>query len=365
MLIPLPLLRSLNSSLGLEPGCRIDKQISNSSTIIIFLNKVMQTTTNYTGIDISKSFFDVAFMAEGKYRYHKFSNDDVGFKGLSEALPENSHIVMEASGPYYLQLACYLSGHGIAVSVVNPLVVRRFCQMRMSRAKTDKKDAMMIAEYGKAEQPGLWHIPEQHVITLQQMEALLANLNKERTALSNQLESFGRSGMLDKKLKSMIVRELGHKEGLIKKVNKCMEALAGQHYAEMVSNLESIPGMGKKTAMALIVLSGGFDRFDDCRKLSSYIGICPRLFESGTSVKGKARICKMGMSRIRAMLYICSWSAVRCNKACKELYERLIAKGKAKKLALIAVANKLLKQAFAVGTKKTKYNENYSNNICF
>ena len=325
----------------------------------------MQSQTNYTGIDISKSFFDVAFMAEGKYKYHKFSNDEAGFKELLKVLPENNQIVMEASGPYYLQLACYLTHKGMAVSVINPLVIRRFCQMRMSRAKTDKKDAMMIAEYGKTERPGLWKVPESHVITMQQMEAVLSNLNKERTALNNQLESFTHSGMLDKALKKMLLKELDHKQNLIKELNKAMEILAKQHYAEMLSNLESIPGMGRKTAMALIVLSGGFDRFDDYRKLSSYIGICPRLFESGTSVKGKARICKMGMSRIRAILYICSWSAKRCNKACKELYERLVAKGKTKKQALIAVANKLLKQAFAIATQKTKYNENYSNYICF
>jgi len=325
----------------------------------------MQSGANYTGIDISKSFFDVAFTVESKYRYYKFSNDVSGFKALLEVLPGNSHIVMEASGPYYLQLACYLTGHGIAVSVVNPLVIRRFSQMRMSRAKTDKKDAMMIAEYGKTEQPDLWHMPEQHVITLQQMEAVLSNLSKERMALNNQLESFTHTGMLDKALKSMIIKELEHKDELIKKVNKAMQGIAEQHYAEMLSNLESIPGMGRKTAMALIVLSGGFDRFDDYRKLSSYVGLCPRLFESGTSVKGKSRICKMGMSRIRAMLYICSWSAMRYNKACKELYHRLLAKGKAKKLALIAVANKLLKQAFSIATQKTKYNENYSNYICF
>jgi transposase len=325
----------------------------------------MQSQVNYTGIDISKLFFDAAFIVEGKYSHHKFSNDNTGFNQLLKVLPIDSHVIMEASGPYYLQLACYLTRHGIAVSVVNPLVIRRFCQMRMSRAKTDKKDAMMIAEYGKTERPVLWKVPEQHAITLQQMEALLSNLNKERTALSNQLESFTHSGMLEGQLKTMIIKELEHKDTFIKKVNKTMEVMAEHHYAEMLSNLESIPGMGRKTAMALIVMSGGFDRFDDYRKLSSYIGICPRLFESGTSVKGKARICKMGMSRIRAMLYICSWSAKRCNKACKELYERLVAKGKAKKLALIAVANKLLKQAFSIATQKTKYNEDYSNIICF
>lgn len=325
----------------------------------------MQTRTNYTGIDISKMFFDVAIPQVGKYAHYKLSNDEVGFRALIKALPQGSHIVMEASGPYYLRLACFLCERGIAVSVINPLVIRRFCQMRMSRTKTDKKDALMIAEYGKTESPGLWEAPEQHVIQLQQMEAVSSNLIRERTALSNQLESFTSSGMMDKSLKKMLSRELDHKERLIAQLNKEMEELSVRHYAEMLEDLQRIPGLGKKTAMALIVLSGGFERFDDYRKLSSYIGICPRLFESGTSVKGKARICKMGMSRIRAMLYVCAWSAKRCNKACKELYERLVAKGKAKKLALIAVANKLLKQAFAIATQKTKYNENYSNIICF
>ena len=325
----------------------------------------MQTQTNYTGIDISKSFFDVAIPQGGKYKSYKFNNDLAGFKALEKALPEGSHMVMEASGPYYLMLACFLCEKRIAVSVINPLVIRRFCQMRMSRAKTDKKDAVMIAEYGKTEKPGLWKAPEQHVITLQQMEAVLSNLIKERTALSNQIESFTSSGMLDKMLWKILTKELRHKEELIAQLNKEMEALSTRHYAEMLEDIQSIPGMGKKTAMALIVLSGGFERFDDYRKLSSYIGICPRIFESGKSIKGKARICKMGMSRIRAMLYICAWSAKRCNKACKDLYERLVAKGKAKKLALVAVANKLLKQAFAIATQKTKYNENYSTIICF
>lgn len=325
----------------------------------------MQSQTNYAGIDISKLFFDVAVAEPGGYHYYKFSNDTAGFEALLKVLHVEAQVIMEASGPYYLRLACYLHAKGIQVSVINPLVIRRFCQMRMSRAKTDKKDARMIAEYGKMEKPLLWQPPKQHVIGLQQMEALLFNLNKEHTALSNQMGSFVSSGMLDKKLQRLISKELLHKQVLIKKLTEQMQQIAEVHYSSMLTNLQSIPGLGKKTAMVLVILSGGFNRFDDYRKLSSYIGICPRIFESGTSVKGKARICKMGMSRIRAMLYICAWSARRCNKACRELYERLIAKGKAKKLALIAVANKLLKQAFAIATRQTKYNENYSNYICF
>lgn len=325
----------------------------------------MQTQTHYIGVDISKSFFDVAYLQSERYIYHKFSNDREGFKGLLKLLPPDSQVVMEASGPYYLQLACFLCDAGVAVSVINPLVIRRFSQMRMSRAKTDKKDARMIAEYGKTEQPVLWQKPEQHVITLQQTEALLARLQTEQTALSNQLESFHISGMLVRQLRKEISAELQHKERLIKKLTKQMEQIAKEHYSALLADLQSIPGLGKKTAMMLTVLSGGFSRFDSYRKLSSYIGLCPRIFESGTSVKGKARICKMGMSRIRATLYVCSWSASRCNYACRELYERLLAKGKAKKLALIAVANKLLKQAFAIAKQQTKYQDNYSNITCF
>lgn len=113
-------------------------------------------SNNYVGIDISKETFDVAIDQHKGYAYHKKSNDVKGFEALRKLLSEDQQVVMEVSGPYYLQLATYLHENGIAVSVVNPLVIRRFCQMRLSRAKTDRKDAIMIAEYGRTEQPVLW-----------------------------------------------------------------------------------------------------------------------------------------------------------------------------------------------------------------
>jgi transposase len=325
----------------------------------------MQTQTNYIGIDISKSFFDAAVPDRAGYSYYKFSNDETGFESLLKVLPQQATVVMEASGPYYLRQACFLTAKGIAVSVVNPLVIRRFGQMRMSRTKTDRKDAKMIAEYGKSEKPALWQAPQQYMITMQQMEAVLDNLKRDQAALSNQLKSFESSGLLGKELRSFLITEIRQRNAAMDHLTGQLEHLATSHYAELLTAIESIPGIGKKTAMALIVLSCGFQRFDNYRKLSSYIGLCPRIFESGTSVKGKARICKMGMSRIRALLYVCAWSARRCNKACRELYERLLKKGKAKKLALIAVANKLLKQAFAIAKNQSCYNENYVKNSCF
>ncbi len=136
-----------------------------------------------------------------------------------------------------------------------------------------------------------------------------------------------------------------------------IEQIIEKEHNAMMKNLTSIPGVGKKTAVALIVATGGFTRFDSHKKLSAYLGLCPRIYESGTSVKGRSRTCKLGMSRVRVMLYMCTWSAIKSNVACKQLYDRLVEKGKAKMLALIAVANKLLRQAFAIAKNGVQYQQ--------
>jgi transposase len=133
---------------------------------------------------------------------------------------------MEASGPYYLRLATFLAEKGIAVSVINPLVIRRFCQMRMARAKTDKKYACMIAAYGSTENPPRWQPPKEHEIALGQREALLENLRKEYTAVNNQLESFISTGMIDKGLEQTFRKELEHKQELIDRLTLQIEELA-------------------------------------------------------------------------------------------------------------------------------------------
>lgn len=321
---------------------------------------------NYIGIDISKSSFDVAVEKSNQYHYYKFSNDRAGFKELLKVINTGEHwCVMEASGPYYLKLAWYLREQGIVLSVINPLVIRRFCQMRLIRAKTDKKDAAMIAEYGKTERPKAWKEEDAYVMELKQMQAYVDILEKTHTALINQLEAFDQSPIPSPTVRKGLFKMIGQTEKQMKETEKQMDAIVTKYHGEMMEQIKSVPGIGKKTGLLLVVVSGGFTKFENAKQLSSYLGLSPRIYLSGTSVKGKARICKMGMSRVRAMLYVCSWSAIKCNKACKELYERLVAKGKSKRLALIAVANKLLKQVFAVATKGMMYDENYLQKTCF
>ncbi len=111
--------------------------------------------------------------------------------------------------------------------------------------------------------------------------------------------------------------------------------------------------------LILIVLTDGFERFKSASELCSYSGLTPIIRQSGTSVNGRPRISKIGNKKLRNLLFMCSFNACKYNKACREVYERIVAKGKSKKLALMAVCNKLLKQSFAIAKSGLPYDENY------
>lgn len=121
----------------------------------------------------------------------------------------------------------------------------------------------------------------------------------------------------------------------------------------------SIPGIGQKIAIFLIVVTDGFSKFENASQLCSYVGITLTIRELGSSVRVRARISKVGNRKLWNLLFLFSFNACKHNKACKEVYERIVNKGKSKKLALIAVANKLLKQSFAIAKSSKPYDETY------
>jgi len=144
-----------------------------------------------------------------------------------------------------------------------------------------------------------------------------------------------------------VVRSLKRSLKSTKKEMKTLEEkllkLVKELHQDLLTRLETIPGIGRKTAIMLIVLTDGFKRFTSASELCSYSGLTPMIRQSGSSVKGRARISKIGNKKLRNLLFMCSFNACKYNKACRELYERIVAKGKSKKLALIAVCNKLMK----------------------
>ena len=117
----------------------------------------------------------------------------------------------------------------------------------------------------------------------------------------------------------------------------------------------TIPSIGAKTALELIIVTDGFTRFEDVKQLGAYIGVSPTTLRSGSSVKGKGSIAKLGQGRMRQLLYLCTWTAKSCNPACKKLHQRLKAQGKPAKVINIALAHKLLRQAHAVATKNVSF----------
>lgn len=109
----------------------------------------------------------------------------------------------------------------------------------------------------------------------------------------------------------------------------------------------------------MIVMSDGFTKFERAKQFTCFIGLSPVEKQSGSSVKGRSRISKQDNGKLRNLLFLCSFNACESNKACSALYERIVAKGKSKKLALIAVANKLLKQAFAIAKSGLVYDAEF------
>ncbi|GAB4016126.1 IS110 family RNA-guided transposase [Spirosoma koreense] len=314
--------------------------------------------TIYVGIDIAKASFTLAIpQPQGGFLDYLLPNQPAGFEQLTTLLPPNCQLVMEASGPYYLPLAVYLHHHQQLLSVVNPLIIRRFSQMRLRRTKTDKADARLLSEFGANQRPALWQPPSLLMSQLAQLQTLLEQYIKQRTALRNQQEAFTHSGVPNPILEQSLQKSLDHLEEQIQTLEKQLDQLATTHYASLYANLRSIPGIGRKTALSLLVLSQGFSRFESAKQLVSFVGLAPRVFESGSSVKGKAHICKLGNSRIRQLLYMASMQAKKANPACQALYDRLVSGGKPKLVALIAVAHKLVRQCFAVASQGVKFNE--------
>jgi transposase len=318
------------------------------------------------GIDVSKATLDVAFVCDGsKWSSLQVSNDTKGFIAIAKYAGPDGTVVMEASGPYYLRLAMYLHAKGTRVCVENPLSIRRYSQMLLQRAKTDRKDARTIAEYGMVHTPEAWEPASDSSMQIRQAYSALELLQKQEHQTSRQLEAFESSGILNPPLRKAMTGMLKDIEKRKVVIEKMIDNLAETAYGEILKRLMSIPGIGRKTAVYLAALTDGFNRFEDYKQLTAYVGLSPRVFQSGTSVRGKGHICKMGSPQMRKLLYLCSWTAKSCNTSCAAMYQRLKAKGKPEKVIKVAIANKLLKQAFAIATGQNEYQKNFSHSPCF
>lgn len=314
----------------------------------------------WVGLDISKDTIDVGYFIEDKGIHFKVDNNTMGFKKLIKEIPEGSKVVMEATGVYYLKCAYALLECNIFVSVENPLRIKRFSQMNLRRSKTDKKDALLIAKYGENIRPDHWKVPTRNQLLSQQLLTAIDLQVKTITQFQNQLHAFSSSGVEDK----FVLKSL--QKGILdlKKTKEKLEAellrVIKTDYQEELDLLSSIPSIGEVTACLILTKVGDCSSFETSRQLSSFFGITPAESFSGTSIQSKGCISKMGSSRIRRQLYMCSLSAIRYNKLVKPMYLRMCEKGKHKKVILVAIMNKLVRQMFGVLKYRRPYDPNFN-----
>lgn len=183
-----------------------------------------------------------------------------------------------------------------------------------------------------------------------------------RPSLKNKLDGL-KSKSSTKGLIKMIENQIDEISISIDKLQQQLDKLIKEYNPTMLKNLNSIVGIGQRTSTLLIMATNGFEGFDNAKQLCSYFGLAPTETVSGTSINGSRKISKMGNTLVRKKLYMCSLQASRHNKTCIDLYQRLLAKGKPKKLALIAVANKLLKIVFAIAKSELPYDREYKSYI--
>ncbi|MFD2915422.1 IS110 family RNA-guided transposase [Psychroserpens luteus] len=320
----------------------------------------MNKDIKYFGIDISHLVFDVT---DSDGNYYQFKNKVSGFNKFKKLLNCNSHCVMEATGYYHYQLAYYLFENDKKVSVENPLAVKRFIQMRLSKIKTDKSDSKLICAYAEQVELKLWKGSSKEVQESLQITRALSVYTKQRTMLKNKLHGESVLGEPSKAVVRSLKRSLRQLDKEVGTLEEKLLLLVKESHKDLFTRIKTIPGIGRKTAIMLIVLTGGFERFSSAGELCSYAGLTPVIRQSGSSVKGRPRISKMGNQKLRNLLFMCSFSACKYNKSCRALYERIVAKGKSKKLALIAVCNKLLKQAFAIAKSGLIFDNEYKSKL--
>lgn len=316
----------------------------------------MNKSTLFFGIDISKDRFDVYSDRMG---HNSYPNTKEGFKRFLKVLDKTSHCVMEATGCYHHKLAMFLYEKGIAVSVVNPLIIKRFIQMKLRRVKTDKSDAFMIYNYAHEQSLEYWRPEASYIVKAKELLSLMQTYSRQSTALKNKLHALENRGHNKGIMAVSIKRQLRYlkkEHGLLEKE---LETLIKSNEPDLFSRLSSIPGIGKKTAVLMMVSTSNFNSFGSYKQVSSYLGLAPNERSSGSRIRGRSRISKTGDGLLRNHLFMCSFTASVHNPQCKVLFDRIVAKGKSRKLALIAVCNKLIKQSFAIAKSGLIYDYNY------
>jgi transposase len=308
----------------------------------------MDSTLAPLGLDVSKAKLDCALVIKGKLKSKTFTNNPEGFERLLAWIAQQKaprvHACCEATGVYHEAIALFLHERGHVVSVVNPAQIAAYGQAQLARAKTDRMDAWLIARFCELERPAPWTPAPSHERELLALLRHLRDLHGMQQAESNRL------GTAHAAVRERIERHLAFLELEIAEVRKKIEQLidSNDDLRGRRDLLDSVPGLGESTIPWLLAYLGDGQRFDSAKCVAAFFGLCPKPRESGSSVRGKARIAKTGQADMRHALYMPAVVAFSRCKAYAPFVQRLKAAGKPKMVIIIAMMRKLVCIAQAV-----------------
>ena len=309
----------------------------------------------WVGVDVSKRKLDVALMDErNKYKSRVFDNTAAGHGALLKWLVERgataagTRLCLESTGPYSEAPATALFDAGWSVSVVNPARVKGFAQGELVRNKTDRSDATLLARFCAAMEPDAWEPPPLEYRQLRALVDRLDALKEMHQQECNRLESHELAAQ--ERAIASVQQHLDWLQARMDELQRQIDDHIDGHpkLRDDAELMRSIPGVGNTTTSRVMAYVGDIRRFKSAKALAAFIGVTPRLKESGTSVKGRTTMSRTGHKTARQALYMPGIVAMKYNPTIKAMRERLLATGMATKAIVGASMRKLVHQIYAI-----------------
>jgi transposase len=303
------------------------------------------------GLDLAKLKFNACLVREGgKLRHKVFPNNPDGFSQLAAWLSEQGvgrvHACMEATGTYGDSLATHLHEAGHMVSRVNPAAIKAYAQSHLSRTKNDRVDAALIAGFCAERRPPAWAPSAAELRELQALVRRLDSLVEMRTMEQNRLSS----GVTVEAVRESVEGHLAYLDEQIRRTEALIRDHIDRHpgLRRQRELLDSIPGVGEATAAVLLAEVPDIKEYRSARQVAAFAGLVPRERQSGSSVRGRVRLSKIGNARLRRALYFPAVTALRCSPFFRQWAEGLRQRGKSKMAVIGAAMRKLVHLAYGV-----------------
>ena len=314
----------------------------------------MNQSIHYVGVDVSKDTLhincqiDTDKQGQPCWQYQTQPNTLADLEAWVATLPPNTQVIFEHTGTYSARLAWVLALQQRAFTALLPTQSAGFAKTLKSISKSDRRDAVLLTRYGQVNQPPTTILADESLHQLRQRQRHLHELRVQHQAATNRLHALSYDPRADARVQASLELIAQTLTDEVTRFETDQDQLSQQALEHVQQQMQRVMGIGPASAKALSIATNGFAGFESAKAVAKYVGLAPEQAQSGSSVRRKGKLVGTSVGYVRGVLYMAARSARRYNLNCKALYERLRGRGKCHRVAMIAVANKLVHQVFAV-----------------